>query len=153
LLERGFLETARLLYETLLNTFLTAQFGRDERNINYGLQLILTGNKDAARAFSRDITVVGDTIESTVIIARIRKKYPNAPMPLFAARTAALLLKQSKCRGDLQNLVDLLGGMIVPTIPGPGDEGGRIVQLGRHYFQFETDEQMIQWFLIQIVPA
>jgi curved DNA-binding protein CbpA len=71
------------------NMFLQRYFGSNPAIIKFAKELINAGNKTAARALNKYVTVMGDGIPSAMIVGKIRSEY-NVPDPWIEAKKRAV---------------------------------------------------------------
>lgn len=70
-------EKRKELAEVLENKFLQSYFGSNPQIVDFALQLILVGNRAAAKALNEAIRVLGSDTPARVVINKIRKNFIN----------------------------------------------------------------------------
>jgi len=84
---KGFSNHAQI-GEEMEYLFLTRYFGTDDAIIKFAKELIYAGNKKAAKALNKYVTVMGNGVRNVSIISRVRQEF-NVPDPWVVAKQRA----------------------------------------------------------------
>jgi hypothetical protein len=157
LLETKQFNNRKQLVEQLEGDFLIKNFGRNQEIVEYGCKLMQWGNRTAAAELQRIVAVLGSKLDPELIIARVQSKHPDAPpktaVPPRAVSDIAKRLLRTQYVTDAVALIDAIDGRVAKTRTGLFGEDVLILQLGESTLQFETDYEMTQWLIKEVVPT
>ena len=153
--------------EQLERDFLTASFGRNSEILRFGHELLVSGNKEAARELVQTIEVLGDTTDPNLIIDRIQKKFLHEQAKVEKNdlrevgredqpdQIAKRLLKTEYVSDALALIQAMRGEFSKVKLPGLFARNVLVLHLhlrGKAK-RFNTEFEMTQWLIKEIVPT
>ena len=138
--------------DALEANFLTRYFGSNVQILEFARELIETGKKDAAKELNRAVTVLGNSADPELIVARIKQRYFREDVLLQISQLARAVVRDQYV-SQARELIEKLGGAI--------SRGKRtwlfsdeplIVHLEGERQTFRNDYEMTQWVVANVAP-
>lgn len=143
--------------EAMHNVFLSKYFGDRKEIIDFAKSLIAMRRKDAAKALNEAVRVLGDGIDPTVVIHKIKGRFGLSEQHARAEMTPpqkirvaqelwSLAVRATATTDDVRRLIESINGQFRVV-------GGRFeIQWGGSASLFRNRDEVVSWFKNFVMP-